>query len=87
MKVKTKYITYFFLFPAKQCKKIIFEYFKFCSLWSKTPALQSNKYGFLNHWENITLKKIFEFYQVDSIQELMKKKRFLIYFIALTKRF
>lgn len=47
------------------------EDFKFSKLWSRTPNLQSKNYISLSHWLDITLKKVFRFYGVRSIRELI----------------
>jgi len=37
----------------------------------KTPSLEPKKYGYLNYWNNISLPKILNFYQVKTISELL----------------
>ncbi len=46
---------------------------KFCRLWENVPGLDSMRYGRIDHWENISLPKVFCFYQVSSIDELLCK--------------
>jgi len=42
------------------------------SLWSKTPFLDSRKYGKLKHWKEISLPKIFKHYKARSIEKIIK---------------
>ncbi len=42
-------------------------------LWKNIPNLDPKHYGRLNHWKNTTLRKIFKFYKVNSIAELLAK--------------
>lgn len=48
--------------------------FKYSQLWSQTPNLISNKYGFLRHWEETSIPKILKFYQVKSLEHLIISK-------------
>ncbi len=48
--------------------------FHFCKLWNRVPNLISNKYGHLNHWKNVSIPKILEFFKVKSLKELLEEK-------------